>query len=470
MPESTPEPTQEPTPAPTPVPQAPPEKDFTSAGLSPESIVDPYQTYSYEQMVTEVGLLAEAYPELISVYSIGESVEGRNLVAFDFGHGEREVVLCSTMHACEHMATNALMYIVDQCCQGYRADESYGGVSYRDILDQVVFHVVPMLNPDGVTLAQFGYEAMKPETQEKLSEMGFGPWYGFAGWKSNVNGVDLNGNYPHKWGIRDEVTAPCEAGWCGPAPLSEPENRAMQDLLDRTDYHMLVSLHIRGEVVYWIDTDTTDLFSEHYPIAHRLAETFRYDLLGAEDVSDRGGYLVNTERIRTGKFCCTLELCPVGYGDPYPVSMFPRVVERIYPLFLAVGQEVLNMPEHTGHLPVEIPAPTEAPEETDAEEPPAEEAPGSEASPSGEAPGESEAAPPEETPGESEAVPPEETPEESEAAPSEETPGESEAAPSEETPEESEAEPTGETPEETEIAPPEEEDDENETDPAPAGD
>ena len=375
-PELTPDPTAEPSPDPTaePAPETPSlweTRDFTKAGLGENSIVDPYRTYTYDQMVTDIGLLAETYPELISVYSIGQSVEGRDLIAFDFGTGDREVVLCSSTHACEHIATNALMYIVDQYCQGYEAGSGYNGIAYRDILDQVVFHIVPMLNPDGVNLAQNGISAAKDP--DAVAALGYGYDYDYSGWKSNINGVDLNRNFSHGWGERDGVYRASAANWCGPAPLSEPESRAMQDLLDATDYHMLVSLHIRGEVVYWIDTETMELWNDHYPIAKRLANAFGYSLLGAEDVSKGGGYMVNTARYETQKFGCTLELCAYIHQDPYPIDRFPQVVDNVYSMLLVVGEEVLKMPEHTGHMPVRepepAPEPTEEPTPAPTEEP-----------------------------------------------------------------------------------------------------
>jgi len=381
-PEPTPAPTPEPTPEPTPTPEPiPAEKVFTEDGLSEESIVNPYGLYSYEQMRLDIALLAETYPELISVYSIGQSVEGRDLVAFDFGHGERDVIICASMHACEHISTNVLMYLVDQYCQGYVNNESYGGIGYREILDSVRFRIVPMVNPDGVNLAQNGIQAVKDP--DALAAMGYGYYYDYSGWKANINGVDLNGNWTQKWGIRDEVTGPASAGWCGPSPESEPENQALRGLLDSTDFDMLLSLHIRGEVIYWIDSDTWDLYDAHAPIARRLCRAFGYSMMGAEDVSDRGGYMVNTLRWETGKFCCTVELCSGYYGvDPYPSWMFPQVVDSVYNMLLLAGQEALNLPENSGYAvrrestpaandrrPAYVPEPTEEPAEEPAGEP-----------------------------------------------------------------------------------------------------
>ncbi len=341
-PEPTPEPTAEPTPEPTPDPTPPSgPKDFSPAGLSAESVVNPYCLYDYTQLQADLTALEERYPQLIRVYSLGETAEGRSIPAFDFGRGDREVVLISSMHACEHIATNVVMYLTDQYCQGYQADGEWNGVRYRDILDQVTFRILPMGNPDGIELAQKGLWAVKDP--DAILAMGYGEDHDFSDWKSNIRGVDLNANFSHKWGIRDEITGPCDAGWCGPGPLSEPEAQAMQKLLDDSDWCMFISLHIRGEVIYWLDTDTLMLYDAHYPIARRLSNALGYGLMGAEDVSDRGGYLVNTARVETGKFCATLELCPYLAEDPYPPDRFPDVVDGIYSLFLALGTEAINM-------------------------------------------------------------------------------------------------------------------------------
>ncbi len=339
-----------PTPAPTPLltggpePEAspPPQEDLSGYGLPDGALVNPYATYSYEQMNEDIAQLERKHPQLISSFSIGKSVEGRELTAFAFGRGKREVVLCSTMHACEHIATNVLMHMVDRYCLGYEAGESYGGLSYREILDNVKFIVIPMLNPDGVNLAQNGPDAaLDPEAVRRIGGAGCS----YASWKANINGVDLNGNFRHKWGIRDEVTAPAPFGWAGPYAASEPETRAMLRLLDRVDFYMFVSLHIRGEVIYWLDSDTLDRYDEYRPIAARFAKAFGFELLEPEDVSDRGGYMINSARVEYGRFCMTVELCPYISGDPFPLSLFDRSAEPVYSLGLIMGDEAMKMDE-----------------------------------------------------------------------------------------------------------------------------
>lgn len=339
-------PTPEPTPVMTgsPVPEltAAPQEDLSDYGLSPDALVNPYVTYTYEQLLEDIAQLEVKYPNLITSYSIGKSVEGRELIAFNFGRGKRELLLVSTMHGNEHFCTNFLMYMVDQYCIGYAEDGEFEGVSYRDILDNVKFIVVPMLNPDGVTLAQFGPEAaLDPEAVKAIGTGGAA--YGYSSWKANINGVDLNGNFKHKWGARDEVHAPAIEGYPGPAPASEPETQAMLELIESTDFYEFVSLHNRGEVIFWLDTDTLDMYNEFYPLAAEYARAFGYELLGPEDVRKRGGYMINSARVQYRKFCITIELCPYSSVDPYPLSVFDQVAADVYPLGLIMGQQALKM-------------------------------------------------------------------------------------------------------------------------------
>ena len=62
--------------------------------------------------------------------------------------------------------------------------------------------------------------------------------------------------------------------------------------------------------------------------------------------------MVNSERVRTGKFCCTLELCPYIPGDPYDIGLFPQVADNVYSMLLVIGDEAVLLPENTGILPV----------------------------------------------------------------------------------------------------------------------
>ena len=59
-----------------------------------QDIVNPNQTYSYEQMISDARKLADQYPDLITTDSIGQSVEGREMLLLKLGTGPQKAAAC----------------------------------------------------------------------------------------------------------------------------------------------------------------------------------------------------------------------------------------------------------------------------------------------------------------------------------------------------------------------------------------
>ena len=224
-----------------------------SQDASETEIVNPYQLYTYEQMLTDIAALEERYPELISTAIIGKSVDGRDIPVYTLGTGKREILICASMHAREYVTTNFVMYMTEQYCRSYENNEVYAGLSYRQLLDSVRFVIVPMLNPDGVKIAQFGLDGASDPEKLQLMQITDAKSSGFYGWKANANGVDLNRNWPFNWKEDKKVKSPASANYNGTAACTEPEVIAMKNLLDSTPFYMLCSFHTSGKVIYWID-------------------------------------------------------------------------------------------------------------------------------------------------------------------------------------------------------------------------
>jgi len=56
--------------------------------------------------------------------------------------------------------------------------------------------------------------------------------------RTNAAGVDLNRNFPFRWG-----SSPRDATWSGPAPLSEPESLVLRRLVRRVEPHLVITFH-----------------------------------------------------------------------------------------------------------------------------------------------------------------------------------------------------------------------------------
>ena len=291
--------------------------------------VNPYDVYSYDEMKQDIAELQKLYPQLISVFSIGQSAEGRDIPAFTFGKGDKKVILCGAMHAREYIATIFLMYMVDRYAYSYVKDEWADGYSVRKALESITFVVVPMMNPDGTNIVQNGFDAAAdPEYVSSLPITEWGGSNRWESWKSNARGVDLNQNYPAKWEF--DYEEPSSAHYGGPYENSEPETQAMVNLINQTDFEILASFHSQGQVIYWMDDICGgDLKEKFSPYITRICNETGFLKMPATS-STTSGNLTDYVRIYKRKMAMTIELCEYVGNYPYPEYDFDNVARPVY--------------------------------------------------------------------------------------------------------------------------------------------
>lgn len=305
----------------------------------PRQIVDPRVTYSYDRMLEDISFLEHTYPELISSFSIGKSVEGRDITAFTLGKGEKRAIICASMHAREYIATNFIMYMADLYALGYVNNEIVDGRGVRDALDSVTLVIIPMVNPDGINLAQNGYDSVK--NAEYVSSLPANV-YGSKGWKANVNGVDLNNNFDVLWSPKG--SGPAYAGYGGPAAASEPETLAMQNYIMETDFEVFASLHTQGQVVYWMDPNCDQaLYGKFKPYVDRLCREIGFNEMPSTGAKGSSGYMADYVRYYKKKMAMTIELCPYLGEYPYPESDFDKIAAPVLSLGLILADICLDL-------------------------------------------------------------------------------------------------------------------------------
>lgn len=161
--------------------------------------------------------------------------------------------------------------------------------------DGVVWHIVPVMNPDG-----------RRKAEQNLSKNGC--------WRGNENGVDLNRNFPSWVGEEKQkkIRARVERGSVetnpGPYPGSEPETMAIMELLTREDLRvdMIVNVHSGTEAV-GLPYDCCA--QERHPLYHQMvaaAQAAKRPMYEDPGEVDPGDY----ERMRRW-----LEKLPVGQSS-----------------------------------------------------------------------------------------------------------------------------------------------------------
>ncbi|KUO66624.1 MAG: hypothetical protein APF84_04090 [Gracilibacter sp. BRH_c7a] len=311
--------------------------------LKGEIIVNPYVKYSYEQMLKDVERIQRAYPEIVELGSIGQSVENREHILIKLGKGEHKVFLNGSFHAREYITTTFLMKMIDEYAYAYYNKEHFGMFDVNMLLDSATLYIVPMVNPDGVNLVQNGINTVEDPRRVRSMRL-LHPNLGFASWKANINGVDLNQNFPVGWNVKvTNTNVPSSENYKGLKPMTEPEAKAVMNLVESNDFKIIASYHSQGEDIFWSDKNCSSFNHILEPMADRLVRLTGYKKgPKVHDPGNWGSGIADWARLQK-ILTFTLELCPYLNNLPYPDSRFDDVWERVKETGLFFAQEAVNM-------------------------------------------------------------------------------------------------------------------------------
>jgi len=261
-----------------------------SSAHASADIVNPNQVYSYKVMQRDIERLAEAYPNLISYQSLGKTKYGRDLWAVKLGRGESVLFLNGSHHAREWMTTSLLMKMIETYALAYTANTTISSYEVRSLLDSVTIWIVPMVNPDGVTLAQQGTAGLPAHLANTLRRYN-GNSGNFARWKATMEGIDLNRHYPAGWStIRNSGATPWYQNYKGKQPAQAPEVQMMMAFTKQIDPEMTISYHSSGEIIFWHYRTPSQNVARDKSIATVLANLTGYSLVKPEKNPSGGGY------------------------------------------------------------------------------------------------------------------------------------------------------------------------------------
>ncbi len=154
----------------------------------------------------------QAHTTCQDTFTIGRSVQGREISAHKFGNGNSTVVFVGTTHGDEQSSTQTLESLID-----------YLERNPREIPNSQAIVIIPKLNPDGYA----------------------------ANGRTNAHNIDLNRNFPTKNWKRGVVMpgGSFSANGGGKTPLQEPESKALADYILKTKPRLVLTYHAVAGVV-----------------------------------------------------------------------------------------------------------------------------------------------------------------------------------------------------------------------------
>ncbi|GBM94879.1 Carboxypeptidase M [Araneus ventricosus] len=169
--------------------------------------------HHFPQMTAILRQLSNEYPELTKLYSIGKSVQGRDLWVMLVTSDPNEepllkpnVKYVANMHGNEPVGRELMLHLLSLLLDGYGKDNY---ITW--LLDNTRIHIMPSMNPDGF---------------EASSE---GECSGVQG-RGNANSADLNRNFP------DFFAGPPKVG-------IQPETRAVMDWIRQKQFVLSGNFH-----------------------------------------------------------------------------------------------------------------------------------------------------------------------------------------------------------------------------------
>lgn len=195
--------------------------------------------HSYGEIRTDLLDLQRRFPSLAKVYDLGQSLEGRRVYALKISDNvgldedEAEVLFLGGHHAREWISVEVPYRTGKYLLENYSADPEI-----RRLVDAGEVWIVPLVNPDGLEYSIRTYRYWRKNRRFNAD---------------GSFGVDLNRNYGQAWGLDDEGSSPdpTDEVYRGTGPFSEPETRAVRDLVLKKNFRAVVSFHSFGQVILY---------------------------------------------------------------------------------------------------------------------------------------------------------------------------------------------------------------------------
>lgn len=199
----------------------------------------------------------------------------------------------------------------------------------KEIFDTATIYIIPMLNPDAIDLVTGALDKTSVEYLNAKQIASNYPNLRFPdGWKANIEGIDLNLQFPAMWEQAREIkfsqgyTSYAPRDFVGNYPLEATEAIALYDFTMSNNFELMLTYHSQGEVIFWKFLDYTP--PKALEIGQKFAALSGYSLQDTPYASSFAGFkdwFIQTYNLPA----YTME---VGLGtNPLPISQFNTIYQ-----------------------------------------------------------------------------------------------------------------------------------------------
>ncbi len=275
----------------------------------PWLVNDKDTVYSYEDMTKDLKDIAWKYRGKVSLQKLGSSEDGRTIWCLRMGNASarNKILINAGIHAREWLNPQMLVRKCEEIMREYP--------DYKQALSRTCVYVVPMINPDGVAISQYGFGVIRSPKLRKLCQK---TKASYRTWKGNARGVNLNFNFPGGWNQKDKKKKPDGITYPGKKAASEKETRVMMNFVNRiSGLKGALNYHSTGSILYWnynVESNPT-LYNRQKTLAYKVNSYTHYRLMPKSVSTDPNGgfgdWLIYNKKIpnvtvETGSVMCPL--------------------------------------------------------------------------------------------------------------------------------------------------------------------
>ena len=257
----------------------------------------------------------------IKFFSIGRTCLNKNIMCTHIGERTgKQIVVVGGTHAREYIST----LLVCKMIEFYAHKKISGGIYF-----------IPMLNPDGVDICINGTknindEFIKNYLDENVSN--------FSQFKANANMVDINVNFPAKWGEgKHNVKRPHFENFIGFAPASENETRAVMSFINKIRPDAVISYHSKGQEIYFNFDQDRNAMKKHHEIAKVAKSVTGYKIKKLKgSVGGLKDWCISTLKIPA----LTIEVGENKLKHPLTKQNLPKIFQQNFKLPLLLFEKL----------------------------------------------------------------------------------------------------------------------------------
>ncbi|XP_067639261.1 carboxypeptidase D isoform X3 [Eurosta solidaginis] len=205
----------------------------------PDSQYLDFVYHDHEDLTRFLRTTSARYPNLTALYSIGKSIQGRDLWVmvvssspYEHMVGKPDVKYVGNIHGNEPVGRELLLHLIQYFVTSYNTDQYV-----KWLLDNTRIHIMPSMNPDGYAISKEG-----------ACDGGQGRY--------NARGFDLNRNFPDYFKQNNK--------------RGQPETDAVKDWISKIQFVLSGSLHGGALVASYPYDNTPNSMFQTYSAAPSL--------------------------------------------------------------------------------------------------------------------------------------------------------------------------------------------------------